>query len=189
MRLLFRFFGFLFAVGTIVFLVGIAAAAGMMWHYSKDLPDYSQLQDYEPPVMTRVHAADGSLIAEYARERRLYLPIQAMPKLVINALPRRPRTRTSTSMAASTSPASRAPADPVCAELRLRPPPAGRLDHHPAGRQELPADQRQYRSTARSRKRCWRCASSAPIPRTRSSSSISTRSISASAPTASPPRR
>jgi penicillin-binding protein 1A len=56
-----------------------------MWHYSKDLPDYSQLQDYEPPVMTRVHASDGSLVAEYARERRLYVPIQAVPKLVINA--------------------------------------------------------------------------------------------------------
>jgi penicillin-binding protein 1A len=56
-----------------------------LWHFSKDLPDYSQLQDYEPPVMTRVHAADGSLVAEYARERRLYIPIQAVPKLVIHA--------------------------------------------------------------------------------------------------------
>src|SRR5689334_2000641 len=35
--------------------------------------------------MTRVHAGDGSLLAEYAKERRLYLPIQAIPKLVINA--------------------------------------------------------------------------------------------------------
>ncbi|HEY4820311.1 MAG TPA: penicillin-binding protein 1A [Xanthobacteraceae bacterium] len=85
MRLLFRFLGFLFAFGTIVFLVGIGAAAGLVWHFSKDLPDYSQLQDYEPRVMTRVHASDGSLLAEYARERRLYLPIQAVPKLVLNA--------------------------------------------------------------------------------------------------------
>ncbi|WP_315832486.1 penicillin-binding protein 1A [Bradyrhizobium prioriisuperbiae] len=85
MRLLLRFMGFLFAAGTIVFLVGVAAAAGLIWHYSKDLPDYSQLQDYEPPVMTRVHAADGSLLAEYSKERRLYLPIQAIPKPVINA--------------------------------------------------------------------------------------------------------
>ena len=85
MRLLLRFFGFLFAVGTIVFLVGVAAVAGLVWHYSRDLPDYSQLQDYEPPVMTRVHAADGSLLGEYAKERRLYLPIQAVPKSVINA--------------------------------------------------------------------------------------------------------
>ena len=85
MKLLLRFLGFLFAAGTIFFVVGIAATAGLLWHFSKDLPDYSQLQDYEPPVMTRVHAADGSLLAEYARERRLYLPIQAIPKLVINA--------------------------------------------------------------------------------------------------------
>jgi penicillin-binding protein 1A len=85
MKFILRFFGFLFAAGTIVFVVGVAAAAGLMWHYSKDLPDYSQLQDYEPPVTTRVHAADGSLVAEYARERRLYIPIQAVPKRVINA--------------------------------------------------------------------------------------------------------
>jgi len=85
MKLLLRFLGFLFAAGTILFVVGVAATAGLLWHYSKDLPDYSQLQDYEPPVMTRMHAADGSLVAEYARERRLYIPIQAVPKLVINA--------------------------------------------------------------------------------------------------------
>src|SRR6185436_9157828 len=85
MKLLLRFFGWIFAVGTVLFLVGVAGAAGMFWHFSRDLPDYSQLQDYEPPVMTRVHATDGSLVAEYARERRLYLPIQAIPKLVTNA--------------------------------------------------------------------------------------------------------
>jgi len=85
MKLVLRFFGWIFAVGTVLFLVGIAGAAGLFWHFSKDLPDYSQLQDYEPPVMTRVHASDGALVAEYARERRLYLPIQAIPKLVLNA--------------------------------------------------------------------------------------------------------
>src|SRR5881275_2468875 len=85
MRLLVRFLGFLFAAGTVVFLVGVAAAAGLIWHFSRDLPEYSQLQDYEPPVMTRVHASDGALLGEYSKERRLYLPIQAVPKLVINA--------------------------------------------------------------------------------------------------------
>ncbi len=85
MRLLLRFMGWMFAGGTIVFLVGVTATAGLLWHFSKDLPEYSQLQDYEPAVMTRVHAADGSLLAEYARERRLYIPVQAVPKLVINA--------------------------------------------------------------------------------------------------------
>jgi penicillin-binding protein 1A len=85
MRFLLRFIGWVFAGGTILFLAGVTAAAGLLWHFSKELPDYSQLQDYEPAVMTRVHASDGSLLAEYARERRLYIPIQAVPKLVINA--------------------------------------------------------------------------------------------------------
>ena len=66
MRLLFRFFGFLFAAGTILFLVAVGAISGLLWHFSQGLPDYTQLRDYEPPVMTRVHASDGSLIAEYA---------------------------------------------------------------------------------------------------------------------------
>ncbi|BBF92721.1 penicillin-binding protein 1A [Blastochloris tepida] len=85
MRFLIRFFGFLFAIGTVIFLGGVGAVSYFAWKYSQDLPDYSTLQDYEPPVMTRVHATDGSLVAEYARERRLYLPIQAVPKLVIGA--------------------------------------------------------------------------------------------------------
>src|SRR6202163_1383897 len=85
MKILLRFLGFLFAVGTIVFIVGVAGAAGLLWHYSKDLPDYSQLQDYEPPVMTRVHAATGSFGPNTANHPRLSLPIQAIPKLVTNA--------------------------------------------------------------------------------------------------------
>src|SRR5438874_9300802 len=85
MRLLLRFLGLLSAAGTTIFIVAIAAAAGLLWHYSQSLPDYSQLEDYEPAVMTRVHAADGALLAEYAKERRLYMPIQAVPKLVTNA--------------------------------------------------------------------------------------------------------
>ena len=85
MRFFLRFLGFLFATGTIVFLLAAVGVAYLLWHYNKELPDYSQLQDYEPPVMTRVHAGDGSLLAEYARERRLYLPIQAIPKRVIDA--------------------------------------------------------------------------------------------------------
>jgi penicillin-binding protein 1A len=85
MRFFVRFLGFLFAAGAILFVVGAVGFTWAVWHYSKDLPDFSQLQDYEPPVMTRVHAADGSLVAEYARERRLYLPIQAIPKRVFDA--------------------------------------------------------------------------------------------------------
>ncbi|MFG1478668.1 penicillin-binding protein 1A [Xanthobacter sp. V4C-4] len=85
MSVMMRFLGFLFALFTLVLLVGAAGATYFVWKYSRDLPDYTQLQNYEPPVMTRVHAADGSLVAEYAKERRLYVPIQSVPKLVIEA--------------------------------------------------------------------------------------------------------
>src|SRR5215831_6595923 len=85
MRRLLRFCGFLFTFGTFMLLLVAGVLTGGYFYYSQDLPDYSQLQDYQPPVMTRVHAADGALLAEYARERRLYLPIQAVPKRVINA--------------------------------------------------------------------------------------------------------
>jgi penicillin-binding protein 1A len=63
----------------------LVVAAGVAWYIgdvSKDLPDYEVLNSYEPPVTTRVHAASGELMAEYAHERRLFLPIQAIPDRV-----------------------------------------------------------------------------------------------------------
>ena len=141
MRLLLRFVGLLFAAGTILFIVGIAGAAGLLWHFSRELPDYSQLQDYEPAVMTRVHASNGALLAEYARERRLYIPIQAVPKLVINAFIAAEDKNFYEHGGIDFSGIARAGVA-LCPELRQRPPPAGCLHHHPAGRQELPAHQR-----------------------------------------------
>ncbi|MBL8586945.1 MAG: penicillin-binding protein 1A [Methylobacteriaceae bacterium] len=85
MRLIARFFGFVFATGAILFVLAAGAGGFVIWKYSQDLPDYSQLKNYEPPVMTRVHAGDGSLLAEYARERRLFLPSPAIPPLVKQA--------------------------------------------------------------------------------------------------------
>ena len=61
------------------------AAGFLIWQASRDLPDYESLSKYEPPVMTRIHAHDGSLIAEFARERRIFVPINTVPKRVIGA--------------------------------------------------------------------------------------------------------
>ena len=58
------------------------ASAVYVGNLAKDLPDYEVLASYEPPVTTRVHASDGALMGEFARERRLYLPIQAVPDRV-----------------------------------------------------------------------------------------------------------
>jgi len=85
MKLILRFFGWAFGLGTVAFLLGAAGVAIYIITVTKELPDYTTLRNYEPPIMSRVHAADGQLMAEYARERRLYLPIQAVPKLVVQA--------------------------------------------------------------------------------------------------------
>ncbi len=85
MRMIARFFGFVFATGAILFILAALAVGGLVYSYSKDLPDYTQLKNYDPPIMTRVHAGDGSILAEYAHERRLYLPSNAIPPLVKEA--------------------------------------------------------------------------------------------------------
>ena len=80
-----RFLGFSFAVGVVLFLAGSAVAGYFLWTISKDLPDYEVLAKYEPPIMTRIHAHDGALISEFARERRMFVPINTVPKLLIGA--------------------------------------------------------------------------------------------------------
>lgn len=77
-----RLIGYFFGIGTVLMLLVAGGAALYIGSLAKDLPDYEVLAKYEPPVMTRVHASDGSLMAEFARERRLYLPIQAVPNRV-----------------------------------------------------------------------------------------------------------
>ena len=82
--MLFRYFGYVLAL---VLLIALGVAVGgtyVLYHYGRDLPDYKQLAVYEPPLMTRVHAADGQLMYEYAREHRLFVPLDAMPNAVIN---------------------------------------------------------------------------------------------------------
>ena len=80
-----RFLGFMFAAGMIVFIAVAGAAAFVLWKVSSELPDYEVLAKYEPPVMTRIHANDGSLISEFSRERRIYVPITAIPECIIES--------------------------------------------------------------------------------------------------------
>src|SRR3954463_1522818 len=67
-------------------VVGGAGAAFLVFHsFGRDLPDIHQLATYSPPTVTRVHAADGRLLAEYARERRIFVPVAAIPDRVKQA--------------------------------------------------------------------------------------------------------
>src|SRR5690606_39720673 len=82
---MFRLFGWLFGFGIFVALAGVGVAAAYIAQISSGLPDYPVLKDYQPPVTTRVHAADGTLLAEYARERRLFQPIETIPQTLLQA--------------------------------------------------------------------------------------------------------
>ena len=70
-------------------IVALIAAGGagiyLLHKYGNDLPDYRQLADYQPPTVTRIHAGDGRLLAEYAQEKRVFVPVEAMPKRLIEA--------------------------------------------------------------------------------------------------------
>ncbi len=84
-RWVLKLFGFLFTAACIGFFAVSGFVAYYVWDVTKDLPDYEVLAKYEPPVMTRIHANDGNLIAEFAEERRIYVPINAIPDKIINA--------------------------------------------------------------------------------------------------------
>ncbi len=75
----------LFAGLVTLVLAGVVGAFLVYRHYSEGLPDYRQLADYDPPTVTRVLAGDGRLLAEYATEKRVFVPIGAIPQLVKDA--------------------------------------------------------------------------------------------------------
>jgi len=54
-----------------------------LWYFSSDLPDYKILSNYKPPISSRVHSGEGQLIAEYALQKRLFIPYDSIPKKVV----------------------------------------------------------------------------------------------------------
>ena len=56
-----------------------------LWYFSIGLPDYKKLSNYQPPISSRVYSGDGKLIAEYAIEKRLFVPYESIPEKVINS--------------------------------------------------------------------------------------------------------
>jgi len=84
-RAMVKLIRFLFVCAVVLAIAGSGFVGVTIWYFGRDLPDYQQLAHYQPPITTRVHAGDGRLLAEYATERRVFVPIQAIPKRVIDA--------------------------------------------------------------------------------------------------------
>ena len=80
-----RWLSGLFSLMLLGLIVAVGGLALIFDHYSKDLPDYSYLKDYQPPILTRIYADDGRMMATIAEEQRIFVPIKAIPKRVIAA--------------------------------------------------------------------------------------------------------
>ena len=79
---------FLLTTLGLLLIIAVSGASLVLFifqTYGRDLPEYRQLADYEPPVMSRVHGGDGRLLVEYAKEKRVFVPIKAMPRRVVEA--------------------------------------------------------------------------------------------------------
>jgi penicillin-binding protein 1A len=75
----------LFSLGLTLFIVGSIAVVGVIYYFSQDLPDYGKLGEYKPAMMTRIYANNGQLIGEYAKEKRIFLPLYRIPLKVRQA--------------------------------------------------------------------------------------------------------
>ena len=69
----------------LIFIVTLFMVFSSFWYFSSGLPDYKKLANYQPPVSSRVYSEDGKLIAEYAIEKRLFIPFSSIPKKIVNS--------------------------------------------------------------------------------------------------------
>ncbi|XDZ65002.1 penicillin-binding protein 1A [Alphaproteobacteria bacterium LSUCC0684] len=73
------------SLGFSAVIAGVGFVLWVFWEYGRDLPDYGKLGRYEPPVVSRVHAGNGALLAEFATEKRVFVPVGEMPDPLIHA--------------------------------------------------------------------------------------------------------
>ena len=81
-RFLLSFFGAIFSFVLMAVLFGALTVGGVIWVYTHDLPSTEQLANYSPPMISRIYSREGQLVDEFARERRLFTPIEDIPPLV-----------------------------------------------------------------------------------------------------------
>jgi len=68
-----------------IFVITLLFIFSTLWYFSSDLPDYKILANYKPPISSRVHSGEGNLIAEYAIQKRLFIPYDSIPQNVVNS--------------------------------------------------------------------------------------------------------
>ena len=71
------------SASTVILIVVLVI--GVLWTYSSDIPDYKFLKNYKPSVSSKVFSGNGELVADFSKEKRIFVPYSSIPKNVINA--------------------------------------------------------------------------------------------------------
>ena len=69
---------------SFVLLLGILVFS-VLWTYSNNIPDYKFLKNYKPPVSSKVYSGNGELVADFSKEKRIFVPYNSIPKNVVNS--------------------------------------------------------------------------------------------------------
>ena len=80
-----KFLNFSVKFVIIFFVILILFVFSTLWYFSIGLPDYKKLSNYQPPISSRVYSENSKLIAEYALEKRLFIPYESLPDKIINS--------------------------------------------------------------------------------------------------------
>ena len=80
-----NFLNFSLKFAIIFICVVVLFIFSTLWYFSIGLPDYKKLSNYQPPISSRVYSENNKLIAEYAIEKRLFIPFESIPEKVINS--------------------------------------------------------------------------------------------------------
>jgi penicillin-binding protein 1A len=73
-------------IGFVSFsLILLISIVMILWNFSNNIPDYKFLKNYKPPVSSKVYSGDGDLVADFSKEKRIFVPFNSIPKNVIEA--------------------------------------------------------------------------------------------------------
>ncbi len=75
----------IFTILTIITLLIFVTLFSILWAFSNNIPDYKFLKSYKPPVSSKVYSGNGDLVADFSKEKRIFIPYNSIPKNVINA--------------------------------------------------------------------------------------------------------
>ena len=57
----------------------------VLWTFSNNIPDYKFLKNYKPSVSSKVYSGNGDLVADFSKEKRIFIPYRSIPNNVINS--------------------------------------------------------------------------------------------------------